>query len=240
MTVPLTYVAALGAFLADPAHGGWAAMTPFADGRLARISAALDDEVARGIAVAPSPGRLFAALMAAPPEAIKVVILGQDPYPTPGHANGLAFSYLGPPPLPRSLGNIHKELAADLGVDIASMPVRDGDLSPWARQGVLLLNTALSVRAGAGGAGSHLALGWQEVTDALLRDLLARPEKRVLILWGASAQKKGLLADPGKHFVIASAHPSPLSARRGFFGSRPFSRANAWLQSRGLAPIAWA
>jgi uracil-DNA glycosylase len=228
--------AALAAFIADPRHAGWSAMAPFCDGSIARVCAAVDRDIAAGHIIAPAPDLIFAALALTPPEVVKVVILGQDPYPTRGHANGLAFSYAGPGPLPRSLGNIHKELAADLGV----MPPRDGDLTRWARQGVLLLNTALTVREGAGHAGSHLAFGWQEVTERLLAELLAQPLKRILILWGASAEKRTHLGDPRWHTSITSSHPSPLSARRGFFGSKPFSRANAWLVEQGLSPVDWA
>ncbi len=235
MTLP-TAAAALAAFVAAPANAGWSAMAPFRDGSIARVCAAVDHDIAAGHVIAPSPDRIFAALALTPPDAVKVVLLGQDPYPTRGHANGLAFSYAGPGQLPRSLGNIHKELVADLGV----APPRDGDLTRWARQGVLLLNTALTVREGPGQAGSHLGLGWQEATDGLLAELLAADIKRSLFLWGASAQRKSFLGDPRKHLVITSAHPSPLSARRGFFGSRPFSRANAWLVQQGLDGINWA
>lgn len=225
----------LAAFLAQPGNSGWAAMAPFRDGSVARVCAAVDAQIAAGHMIAPAPDRIFAALALTPPEAVKVVLLGQDPYPTPGHANGLAFSYVGPGPLPRSLGNIYKELAADLDVP---MP-HSGDLTGWARQGVLLLNSALTVRAGTGQAGSHLGLGWQEITDALLRELLSADTKRALFLWGNSALKKAVYAQEKRHFTITSAHPSPLSARRGFFGSRPFSRANGWLAGQGIAPIAW-
>jgi uracil-DNA glycosylase len=231
-----TATSALAAFIADRRHSGWSAMTPFRDGSMARVCAAVDRDIAAGHVVAPAPDRIFAALALTPPEAVKVVILGQDPYPTRGHANGLAFSYVGPGPLPRSLGNIHKELVADLGVPSP----RDGDLTRWARQGVLLLNTALTVREGAGQAGSHLAFGWQDVTDRLLAELLTQPQKRVLILWGASAEKRTHLGNPRWHTSITSSHPSPLSARRGFFGSKPFSRANDWLVAQGLEPVNWA
>lgn len=233
---PPTATSALATFIAALANAGWSAMAPFRDGSIARVCAAVDRDMDAGQTIAPTPDRIFAALALTPPEAVKVVLLGQDPYPTRGHANGLAFSYIGPGPLPRSLGNIYKELAADLGV----APPRDGDLTRWARQGVLLLNTALTVREGAGQAGSHLALGWQDVTDALLAELLAQPQKRILILWGASAEKRTHLGDPRWHTSITSSHPSPLSARRGFFGSRPFSRANAWLVGQGLTPVDWA
>jgi uracil-DNA glycosylase len=166
---------------------------------------------------------------------VRIVILGQDPYPTPGDANGLAFSYVGLPPLPRSLVNIYRELQDDLG---AAGPA-SGDLTVWARQGVLLLNTALTVREGASKAGSHLALGWGAVTDAVIASVSVRRPHVVFLLWGNPAQAKRGLIDEARHLVLASAHPSPLSARRGFFGSKPFSRANAWLEERGEKGIAW-
>jgi uracil-DNA glycosylase len=228
-------VQALDAFLANPANARWAAMAPFQDGSVAFVCAAVDRDIAAGYEIAPTPQRMFAALELTPPENARVILLGQDPYPTPGHANGLAFSYAGGGQLPRSLVNIFRELGDDLGLK----PPRDGDLTRWAKQGVLLLNAALTVRAGTGEAGSHLGLGWQKITDALLVRLLTEDVRRVLILWGSAAQKKALFVDPAKHFVIASAHPSPLSAARGFFGSKPFSRCNAWLEDQGLAPIDW-
>lgn len=180
----------------------------------------------------PGPGRVFAALDAVPPSAVRVVILGQDPYPTPGHANGLAFSVNPGVALPRSLANIFAEVEADIGVRPVS-----GDLTAWARQGVLLLNTALSVRAGA--AGSHARWGW----DALTRQAIAEARRHrplAFLLWGAHAQKAVAGLPRQQDLVIATAHPSPLSARRGFFGSRPFSRVNAWLCARGDQPIDWS
>ncbi|WP_017999875.1 uracil-DNA glycosylase [Paracoccus sp. N5] len=180
----------------------------------------------------PGPARVFAALALTPPAAARVVILGQDPYPTPGHANGLAFSVTPETALPRSLRNIHAEMQADLG---ATPP--DGDLSGWARQGVLLLNTALSVLPGQ--AGAHATWGWER----LVRQAIARAQDErplAFLLWGAHAQKAVAGLPRSRDLVIESAHPSPLSARRGFFGSRPFSRVNAWLDARGEAPIDWA
>lgn len=230
-----TYQAALAAFLEAPEATGWRELAVFRNGLVARACAAADAEVAAGHVVAPRPERVLAALAATPLEAVRVVILGQDPYPTPGRANGLAFSYAGPTPLPRSLGNITRELVADLG---RAAPA-DGDLSAWARQGVLLLNTALTVREGAAKAGSHLALGWGVVTDAILAAVSADRPHVVFMLWGNPAQAKRRLVDESRHLVLASAHPSPLSARRGFFGSRPFSQANQWLEAKGEAPIAW-
>jgi len=234
--MPRTYTAALADFLASPASTGWRELPAFRTGQAARVCAAVDREVVAGEAIAPEPGRMFAALAETPLERVKALILGQDPYPTPGHANGLAFSYLGAGPLPRSLVNIYRELADDLG----RTPPGSGDLTGWAREGVLLLNTALTVRSGAAQAGSHLRLGWDEVTDAIVAGVSSTRPHLVALLWGAPAQKRRPLIDESRHLVLASAHPSPLSARRGFFGSRPFSRANAWLVENGVAPIAWA
>jgi uracil-DNA glycosylase len=227
---------ALAAFLASADSRGWRELPVFsAGGAAARACAAVDAERAAGHVVAPAPERVFAALALTPLDAVRAVILGQDPYPTPGHANGLAFSYVGPPPLPRSLVNIYKERAEDLAEPAPS----DGDLTGWARQGVLLLNTALTVREGASKAGSHLSLGWSAVTDAVIAAVSRERPHAVFLLWGNPAQAKRFLIDESRHLVIASAHPSPLSARRGFFGSKPFSRANAWLEGQGEKPIAW-
>ncbi|MFT4014019.1 MAG: uracil-DNA glycosylase [Paracoccus sp. (in: a-proteobacteria)] len=180
----------------------------------------------------PGPEQVFAALALTPPETARAVILGQDPYPTPGHADGLAFSVTPDTALPRSLRNIYAEMQGDLG----AAPV-NGDLSGWARQGVLLLNTSLSVPPGQ--AGAHAKWGWQK----LARQAVARAQARrplAFILWGAHAQKALAGLPRPQDLVIESAHPSPLSARRGFLGSRPFSRVNAWLAARGEAPIDWA
>ncbi|WP_376985176.1 uracil-DNA glycosylase [Bosea sp. R86505] len=228
--------AALAAFRTGAGPTGWGALPVFAPGGAAEHAcAAADAEREAGHVVAPAPERVFAALSLTPLESVRVVILGQDPYPTPGHANGLAFSYVGPPPLPRSLVNIFRERQSDLGL----APPADGDLTRWARQGVLLLNTALTVREGASKAGSHLLLGWGAVTDALIGAVSATRPHVVFILWGKPAQTKRALVDEGRHHVLESPHPSPLSASRGFFGSRPFSHANAWLERQGEAPIRW-
>nr|WP_241865390.1 uracil-DNA glycosylase [Paracoccus salsus] len=179
----------------------------------------------------PGEDRLFAALEATTPQQVRVVVLGQDPYPTPGHANGLAFSVASHIALPRSLSNIFTELRDDLG----SAPVT-GDLSPWARQGVLLLNTSLSVTPGC--AGAHAGWGW----DRLARQAVATSQAHgpvAFLLWGAQARKAVAGLPRPQDLVIATAHPSPLSARRGFFGSRPFSRINDWLSARGDRPIDW-
>ena len=176
----------------------------------------------------PAPLR-FAALERCQPDAAKVVILGQDPYPTKGHANGLAFSVAPDVALPRSLENIFRELEADMGGRPAN-----GDLGSWSDQGVLLLNTALSVPEG--DAGGHAKLGWSALTRQVLERLDTKP--RAFLLWGRHAQSFGKTLS-ANHLVVRTAHPSPLSARRGFFGSSPFSRVNAWLEDRGQAPIRW-
>lgn len=180
----------------------------------------------------PGPERVFAALEAVTPQDVKVVLLGQDPYPTPGHANGLAFSVNRGVQLPRSLANIFKELEADTGARPSS-----GDLTPWARQGVLLLNTALSVEPGE--AGAHARWGWER----LAREAIAEAQRHgplAFILWGAHAQRVAEGLPRPQDLVVQSAHPSPLSAKRGFFGSRPFSRVNEWLAEHDLRPIDWA
>lgn len=167
-----------------------------------------------------------------PMDEVRVLILGQDPYPTPGHPMGLAFSTQPGVPAPRSLVNIYKELNADLGIP----PRTDGDLSSWANQGILLLNRVLTVRPGE--PGSHRGKGWEDVTECAIRGLAARGTPLVAILWGRDAQTaQKFLGDTP---VIASPHPSPLSASRGFFGSRPFSRANEALLAQGAEPVDWA
>jgi len=181
----------------------------------------------------PPGGRIFNAFDSCPFDLVKVVILGQDPYHGPNQANGLAFSVSDGVPTPPSLINIYKELKSDLGVQ----PAVTGNLERWAQQGVLLLNATLTVRQGA--AGSHQGKGWEQFTDAVLRILSEQREGLVFILWGAYAKRKGALIDRGKHFVIESAHPSPLSATNGFFGSEPFSKTNEYLKSNGKEPIDW-
>ena len=181
----------------------------------------------------PPGGRIFNAFDSCPFDQVKVVILGQDPYHGPKQANGLAFSVSDGVPVPPSLQNIYKELKADLGVQ----PPAHGNLERWAHQGVLLLNATLTVRRGA--AGSHQGKGWEVFTDAVLRILSEQRQGLVFILWGAYAKRKGALIDRSKHYVIESAHPSPLSATSGFFGSRPFSKANKYLEEKGKTPIEW-
>lgn len=228
-----TYQAALEAFGTAGAGEGWRCLPFFNDGSAERVMDRLDAMVAAGDRVLPSPDDIFSALRLTPLASVRVVILGQDPYPTPGDPHGLAFSVKEGVRIPRSLANIHRELREDLG---APMPIH-GHLAAWAQQGVLLLNTALSVTAGA--AGSHRKLGWQALTDQVIRAVAAREPGSVFILWGSDAQAKRALIGPGRHLIIESAHPSPLAAGRGFFGSRPFSRANAWLEAEGFLPIDW-
>ena len=185
-------------------------------------------------AVYPPAQQLF-AFERTPPTCVRAVILGQDPYHEPGQANGLAFSVSRGVKLPPSLQNIYKELEADLGVPAA----KSGDLTSWAQQGVFLLNTVLSVRAHA--ANSHKDFGWQSFTDAVIAALAELPQPVAFVLWGAQAQKKAALVEksPYPRLVLQSPHPSPLSAYRGFFGSRPFSQINAFLVSYGFSPVDW-
>ncbi len=184
-------------------------------------------------AVYPPADEVFAALHLTPYASVRVVILGQDPYHGPGQAHGLAFSVRPPTPPPPSLKNMFIELESDLGI----VPPGHGSLEHWARQGVLLLNTSLTVRAR--NAGSHQKRGWERFTDEIIRAVAAKPEPVVFLLWGSAARsKKKLLADT-PHIVIESPHPSPLSAHRGFFGSRPFSGANEALVSNDRQPIDW-
>ena len=181
----------------------------------------------------PPGGKIFNAFDKCPFDKVKVVILGQDPYHGPGQANGLSFSVNDGVALPPSLQNIYKELKSDLGVE----PLASGNLERWAQQGVLLLNATLTVRQGS--AGSHQGKGWEEFTDVVLRILSEKRDGLVFILWGAYAKRKGALIDRSKHFVIEAAHPSPLSATSGFFGSRPFSKANKYLEEKRTTPIEW-
>jgi uracil-DNA glycosylase len=201
---------------------------------MARLKAFLTAERAAGKTIYPRAGDWFAALDATPPDTVRVVILGQDPYHGPGQAHGLAFSVQPGVRVPPSLINIYKELDADLGIP----PARHGHLMHWAQQGVLLLNSVLTVEAGQ--AASHQGRGWEALTDAVVAHVAARAAPAVFLLWGAHAQKKAARVDEGRHLVIRSAHPSPLSAHNGFFGSRPFSRCNAYLEAQGMAPIDWA
>ncbi len=181
----------------------------------------------------PLPKDIFRAFDLCPFDQAKVVILGQDPYHGAGQANGLSFAVHGSVATPPSLQNIFKEIASDLGI----APERNGDLSRWAKQGVLLLNATLTVRASS--PGSHQGKGWEEFTDAAIRALSDQREHLVFILWGNHARKKGAVIDRTKHLVIESAHPSPFSAANGFFGSKPFSKANGYLRDHGEKEIDW-
>ena len=221
--VPASWRAALEPVLASPEArrlGGW-----------------LTREEANGKTVYPPRGQRLRALELTPLEAVKAVILGQDPYHGPGQAHGLCFSVpdgVRPPP---SLVNIYKELQADLGVAVPP----HGNLEHWARQGVLLLNTCLTVEAGR--AGSHAGKGWEAITDAAVAAVAARDCPSVFILWGSHARGKAAKVPelgPGtRHLVLTSPHPSPLSAHGGFFGSKPFSKANAFLEAQGRGAIEW-
>jgi uracil-DNA glycosylase len=222
-TVPDSWRPALDPALALPASrrlGGW-----------------LRAEEQRGRTIYPPRGMRLRALKLTPLDEVKVVILGQDPYHGPGQAHGLCFSVPDGVQVPPSLLNIYKELESDLG--IARRP--SGNLERWARQGVLLLNNSLTVEAGK--AGSHAGKGWDAITDAAVAAVAGREVPSVFILWGSHARKKAAnvpqLANGGSHLILASAHPSPLSAHAGFFGSRPFSKANAFLEVNGRGPIDW-
>ncbi len=222
-TVPDSWRPALDPALALPASrrlGGW-----------------LRAEEQRGRTIYPPRGMRLRALELTPLDEVKVVILGQDPYHGPGQAHGLCFSVPDGVQVPPSLLNIYKELESDLG--IARRP--SGNLERWARQGVLLLNNSLTVEAGK--AGSHAGKGWDAITDAAVAAVAGREVPSVFILWGSHARKKAAnvpqLANGGSHLILTSAHPSPLSAHAGFFGSRPFSKANAFLEANGRGPIDW-
>jgi uracil-DNA glycosylase len=221
--------AVLGAELIDP---GWAeALAPVAR-NIEAMARFLEAETRAGRDWLPEEDKVFRAFRY-PFEQVRVLIVGQDPYPTPGHAIGLSFA--ADPhvrPLPRSLRNIYTELHDDLGVSVPE----HGDLTPWARHGVMLLNRVLTVQAGL--AGSHRGTGWETVTEHAIKALVARGGPLVVILWGRDAARlRPLLGDTA---VIESAHPSPLSARRGFFASRPFSQANEMLIAQNGVPVDWS
>ncbi len=188
----------------------------------------------RGRRIFPKGSEWFRALDLTPLERVRVVILGQDPYHGEGQAHGLCFSVQPGVPPPPSLVNIFKELDSDLGIK----PARHGLLDHWARQGVLLLNSVLTVELGR--AASHRDRGWERFTDAVVAAVNAKQEPVVFLLWGSYAQKKAAFVDEARHLVLKAPHPSPLSAHSGFFGCRHFSKANAFLERRGLAPIDWA
>ena len=217
--------------LTDLIADDWARALAPQEQRIHEIGAFLREEVAAGRGYLPTGQNVLRAFTA-PMADVRVLIVGQDPYPTVGHPIGLSFAVdRHVQPLPRSLQNIYRELQDDLGIP----PAPHGDLSAWQEQGVLLLNRVLTVSPGA--PGSHRRRGWEEVTEAALRALVARGGPLVAILWGRDAQSLIPLLGEVPH--LSSPHPSPLSASRGFFGSRPFSRANALLEQQGAAPIDW-
>ncbi|MGV3457263.1 uracil-DNA glycosylase [Sphingomonas sp.] len=216
-------------------HPSWLAplQREFDSPYMADLRAFLLAEKAAGKRIFPKGSDWFRALDLTPPESVRVVILGQDPYHGEGQAHGLCFSVQPGVKVPPSLVNIYKELKSDLGID----PPRHGFLEAWAKQGVLLLNTCLTVEMGL--AASHKGRGWERFTDAVVAHVNALPDPVVFMLWGSHAQKKAASVDP-RHLVLKSVHPSPLSAHGGFFGSRPFSQANAFLRAHGRGEIDWA
>jgi uracil-DNA glycosylase len=201
---------------------------------MAELKRFLVNEREDGKRIFPKGSEWFRALDLTPLDEVRVVILGQDPYHGAGQAHGLCFSVQPGVQRPPSLVNIYKELESDLGIK----PARHGFLEHWAKQGVLLLNSVLTVEMGR--AASHRDRGWERFTDAIIREINARPDPAVFMLWGSYAQKKGGFVDTSRHLVLKAPHPSPLSAHSGFFGCRHFSQANAFLDSRGLKPIDWA
>jgi uracil-DNA glycosylase len=229
----MTATDALAAFRRDPRARDWLALPFFTSGAADAVAARVDARLAAGAVVLPPPAVIFEALLLTPLDRVKVVILGQDPYPTPGDAHGLAFSYAGGRRLPASLRVILAEMAEDQGT---GMP-RDGDLRAWARQGVLLLNAALTTEAGQ--AGAHLRYGWAQLTDEVVSAVSARRAGAVFLLWGAPARRRADLVDRSRHLVLEAGHPSPLNRNRDFRGTRPFQQANAWLVAHGQEPVDW-
>jgi len=207
--------------------------TEFEDPYMADLKSFLVSEKKAGKLIFPKGSEYFRALDLTPLDEVKVVILGQDPYHGEGQAHGLCFSVRPGVRIPPSLVNIYKEMEADLGI----VPAKHGFLEHWAEQGVLLLNSVLTVEEGK--AAAHQGKGWERFTDAVIRTVNEECDGVVFILWGAYAQKKAAFVDEERHLVIKSAHPSPLSAHNGFLGSKPFSKANEYLQSIGKDPVDW-
>ncbi len=205
----------------------------FSQDYMSQLKQFLVDEKKAGKIIFPKGDEYFAALNTTPFHEVKVVIIGQDPYHGPGQAHGLSFSVKPGVPPPPSLVNIFKEMHSDLGLPTPN----HGYLLSWAQQGVLLLNAVLTVRAS--NAASHQNRGWERFTDAIVHALNDQRENLVFVLWGSYAQKKGAFIDRKKHFVLEGPHPSPLSAHRGFFGSKPFSKINAYLKSKNIKEIQW-
>jgi uracil-DNA glycosylase len=218
-------------YMSDKVGPGWGTPMASQHRHLAELGDFLRAEQSAGRRFLPSAGHILAAFQQ-PFDDVKVLLVGQDPYPTPGHPIGLCFSVAADVrPVPKSLQNIYREYQSDLGLPLPG----NGDLTPWTRQGVMLLNRVLTVRAGA--PASHRGKGWEAFTEHAIRALVQRDRPLVAILWGRDARDlKPML---GRTPVIESAHPSPLSAARGFFGSRPFSRANALLEQLGASPVDW-
>jgi uracil-DNA glycosylase len=200
---------------------------------MSELKTFLQAEKQAGKQIFPKGADMFRALDLTPLDTVSVVILGQDPYHGDGQAHGLSFSVRPDVRIPPSLVNIYKELQNDLGIP----PARHGFLEAWARQGVLLLNSVLTVERGL--AASHQRRGWERFTDAIIQAVNDQPNPVVFILWGSYAQKKAAFVDQSRHLVLRSTHPSPLSAHTGFFGTAPFSKANAFLEAKGRAPIDW-
>jgi uracil-DNA glycosylase len=224
---------ALAEFRRNKQAASWLKLPVFQDGSADRVAEKVDAVAAGGGHVLPPPEAVFTSITLTPLDKVKVVILGQDPYPTPGDSHGLAFSYRGTRRLPASLRTILAEMAADLDVP---MP-KSGDLTKWAKQGVLLINTTLTVEAGKSGA--HMKFGWSDLVDQAIAAISAQQPAVAFLLWGGPARKRTALVDSAKHLVIESGHPSPLNRLNDFRGTRPFSRANAWLIEKGLEPIDW-
>ncbi|GBQ95306.1 uracil DNA glycosylase [Acetobacter nitrogenifigens DSM 23921 = NBRC 105050] len=201
---------------------------------MAALKSFLLEEKRLGKAIFPKGSEYFRALDLTPLGSVKVVILGQDPYHGEGQAHGLCFSVREGVRVPPSLVNIYKEMNTDLGIP----PARHGNLENWARQGVLLLNSVLTVEQAR--AASHQGKGWEKFTDAVIARVNEQEQPAVFILWGAYAQRKAAFVDATKHLVLKAPHPSPLSAHNGFFGGRYFSKANAFLEEHGIAPVNWA
>lgn len=216
-------------------HPSWQAVigSEFDQPYMHSLKAFLQAEKAAGKVIFPPGPQIFNAFNHTPFDKVRVVIIGQDPYHGEGQAHGLSFSVQQGIKVPPSLVNIFKELESDLGIRMSG----SGDLTPWADQGVLLLNATLTVEQA--NAGSHQKKGWEQFTDAAIRALNAQREGLVFVLWGSYAQKKGAVIDDSRHLVIRSVHPSPLSAHRGFFGNHQFSQINDYLVSRGEQPINW-
>lgn len=234
---------ALEAFCARSDTRGWTSLPFFKGDAGLEVAARVDAEMARGCEVLPPIPQVFNALVETPLEQVRVVILGQDPYPTPGDAHGLAFSYVGRGRVPASLRNILAEVTGDSGADFARTDFsradlsRMADLTPWARSGVLLLNTALTTNAGQSGA--HLKFGWDQLTNEIMDRVSRERHAVVFMLWGAAACARAEHVDRDKHLVLRCGHPSPLNRKQDFRGCNHFRRANEWLAAKGELPVVW-